>query len=46
MGVNGWAHLYGLSVVDLHHMKAEAVDSPPRRLEHTRFKIEMIADVH
>lgn len=40
------AHLYGLSVVDLHHVKAETIYPPPRSLENTRFEIEMVADVH
>lgn len=40
------AHLYGLSVVHLHHVKAEAVDASPRRREQARLQIEVISDVH
>lgn len=40
------AHLYGLPVVDLHHVKAETINPPPRCLEHARLQIEMVADVH
>lgn len=40
------SHLYSLSVVDLHHVKAETIDSPSWSLENTRFEIEMVADVH
>lgn len=45
MAWRGVAHLDGLSVVDLDHVEAEAVDAPPRRLEHTRLQVEMVADV-
>ena len=40
------AHLDGLSVVDLHNVEAEAVDPPPRSLEHAGFEVEMVPDVH
>ena len=40
------AHLYGLSVVDLYNVETEAIDPPPRSLEHAGFEVEMVADVH
>lgn len=40
------SHLYGLSVVDLHNVKAETIDPPPRSLENTCFQIKMVPDIY
>lgn len=38
-------HLDGLTVVHFDNVKAEAVNSAPRCLKHTRLQVKMVADV-